>query len=111
MELLYHSLTGIFLAIHRIARLNKMKISIQLKYFSFVIVSIMLFSPTATNLCALEFKTSGGTLSGGFDTTISTGAAWRVEERDEDLVGSYNGGKAPHVNGDDGNLNYDRGIV
>ena len=71
----------------------------------------MLFSPTATNLSALDFKTSGGTLSGGFDTTISTGAAWRVEERDEDLVGSYNGGKAPHVNGDDGNLNYDRGIV
>ena len=73
-----------------------------------LIVSLLLASST---LHALEFKTDGGTVSGSFDTTISTGASWRVEERDEDLIGIYNGGNASHVNGDDGNLNFDRGIV
>jgi hypothetical protein len=34
-----------------------------------------------------------------------------VEERDPDLVGVGNGGTAASVNSDDGNLNYDEGIV
>lgn len=59
----------------------------------------------------MEIKTDDDMISGSFDTTVSTGAAWRVEKRDEDLVGAYNGGNASHVNGDDGDLNYDRGVI
>ena len=59
----------------------------------------------------MEIKTDDGMISGSFDTTVSTGAAWRVEKRDEDLIGAYNGGNASHVNGDDGDLNYDRGLI
>lgn len=59
----------------------------------------------------MEIKTDDGVVSGSFDTTVSTGAAWRVEKRDEDLVGVYNGGNTSHVNGDDGDLNYDRGVI
>lgn len=79
--------------------------------FFLTIPVILLFSTTLTTLHALEFKTDGGAVSGSFDTTISMGAAWRVENRDEDLVGIFNGGNASHVNGDDGDLNYDRGII
>lgn len=43
------------------------------------------------------------------DNKVSVGAAWRVEERDPDLVGLQNGGNAFSVNTDDGNLNFDKG--
>ncbi len=64
-----------------------------------------------TPVSALEIDIGGGEISGSFDTTISAGASWRVEKRDKDLIGLYNGGNNYHVNGDDGNLNYDRGLV
>src|SRR5690606_26532766 len=63
-------------------------------------------------------------LTGSLDTTVSYGAAWRVEDRDEDLIGKANVNQlvalmtpdqqlaAPgrfSVNSDDGNLNYDKG--
>lgn len=79
-----------------------------------VVASMVLFGVSlllSTRLHAMEIKTDDGMISGSFDTTVSTGAAWRVEKRDEDLIGAYNGGNASHVNGDDGDLNYDRGII
>ena len=50
-------------------------------------------------------------MTGSFDTTVSTGATWRVEGRDKDFIGISNGGRSSSVNGDDGNLNYDTGFV
>ena len=50
---------------------------------------------------AVEFRTGG--LQGSVDTTISHGMTFRVEDRDETLAGK--------TNSNDGNLNYDRGIV
>ncbi len=52
-----------------------------------------------------------GDLQGSFDTTISYGARWRVQDRDQSIIGKANGGTANSVNGDDGNLNYDKGLV
>lgn len=77
----------------------------------FIAALTVLFSVMPATLPALEFKTDEGAISGSFDTTVSTGAAWRVEKRDEDLIGIYNGGNASHVNADDGDLNYDRGVI
>lgn len=65
-----------------------------------------------------------GELSGSWDTTLSYGASWRVEDRDEENIGKANNNplvftlprdqqiQAPgrwSVNSDDGNLNYDDG--
>lgn len=71
---------------------------------------------------AVQFES--GAFSGSFDNTISYGASWRVQSRDRDLLGSASttlpngsippggfGGRAFSVNGDDGNLNYDKGLV
>ena len=58
----------------------------------------LLDDPTAR---AVEFGNGG--LQGSVDTTISQGLTFRVEERDETLAGK--------TNSNDGNLNYDRGIV
>jgi len=52
-----------------------------------------------------------GELEGVFNFSLGYGLLFRVEERDPDLVGVGNGGNAPTVNNDDGNLEYDRGIV
>ncbi|MDE0056580.1 MAG: DUF1302 domain-containing protein [Defluviicoccus sp.] len=50
---------------------------------------------------AVEF--GDGAFTGSLDTTISHGMTFRVEDRDDEL--------AADTNGNDGNLNYDRGIV
>ena len=51
-----------------------------------------------------------GDLSGSWDTTISLGAQYRLEDPDLAIIGLPEGGTAFSVNGDDGNLNYDKGI-
>lgn len=60
---------------------------------------------------AQAFQFEYGDLEGSLDTTLSYGLSWRVEKRDSDIVGIANGGNAFSVNGDDGNLNYDRGLI
>lgn len=52
-----------------------------------------------------------GELSGSFDTTLTLGALFRVQDRDPDLIGVANGGRANSINGDNGDLNYDKGLV
>ena len=54
---------------------------------------------------------SSGDYTLNLDTTISWGARYRVSDRDMRLVGLPSGGTAYSVNGDDGNLNFDTGIV
>ena len=41
---------------------------------------------------------------------LSWGLSYRLDDRDERLIGLANGGTAYSVNGDDGNLNFDKGI-
>jgi len=53
---------------------------------------------------------SSGEFRLNLDTTLSWGAAYRLEDRDKRLIGLANGGTAYSVNGDDGNLNFDKGI-
>ena len=57
--------------------------------------------PHSPPALAAEFEAGG--LQGSVDTTISQGVAFRVGERDKTLAGK--------TNSNDGNLNYDRGIV
>ncbi|WP_162306057.1 DUF1302 domain-containing protein [Oleisolibacter albus] len=52
-----------------------------------------------------------GDLSGSFDTTLTLGALFRVQSADPDLIGVANGGRAYSINGDNGDLNYDKGLV
>ncbi len=70
--------------------------------------SLLLLFSQVTPVHAFQFDL--GVAQGTFDTTVSYGAAFRVEKRDSDLVGIRNGGNAQTVNTDDGNLNYDRGL-
>ena len=64
---------------------------------------------TASSATAITF--SSGDLSGSFDTTISVGGIYRLDDVDPAFVGTSNGGLANSVNSDNGNLNYDHGWV
>jgi len=61
------------------------------------------------SIWALDIST--GPLKGSFDTTVSTGVAIRVEERDPRIVAQVNGGTGYDPDIDDGNLNFDQGDV
>jgi hypothetical protein len=60
---------------------------------------------------AFTFESESGEVKGSFDTTLSIGASWRMQDRDPALIGITNGGTARDVNSDDGNLNYNEGGV
>ena len=44
------------------------------------------------------------------NTTLNWGTAYRVEDRDMSIISPFEGGTAWSVNGDDGNLNFDKGM-
>lgn len=69
---------------------------------------IMMAVPTAALGFNLYDKDG---VTANLDSTLSWGFQYRVQERSDDIIGRANGGKAYSVNYDDGNLNYDRGIV
>jgi hypothetical protein len=52
-----------------------------------------------------------GEVDGLFDVSVSYGLLTRTESRDSDFIGIGNGGDAASVNVDDGDLNYDKGLV
>lgn len=59
---------------------------------------------------AFDFQNSAGTLRGSWDTTVSYGQAWRIEDRDCRLIATANGGCGRSANGDDGDINYPQGL-
>jgi hypothetical protein len=52
-----------------------------------------------------------GEIEGVANLELSYGLLARVQDRDEDLIAIVNGGDASSANFDDGDLNYDQGIV
>jgi hypothetical protein len=58
---------------------------------------------------AVSYVSDDGDWRVQFDSTWTAGASWRLEDRDMRLVGIANGGTAYSTNGDDGNLNFDKG--
>lgn len=86
-----------------------------------VAIAIALTIAVQAPVSAIDFQFGDG-WEGRFDSTFSAGASWRVEQRNEDMVGKSNNvrtgvipgsGITPRgaysVNGDDGNLNFKRG--
>ena len=71
----------------------------------FVLLVLLPFS----TVDAIEFEFNQ--FNGTWDTTLSYGHLYRVQSRSSQLVGIANGGSAFSINSDDGNLNYDTGLV
>jgi hypothetical protein len=82
--------------------------------FGLVIVVAALMVVASMPVDAADLSPSSGKFRLNIDTTLSWGARYRVEDRDMRLIGpdgQGGGGTAHSVNGDDGNLNFDKGIV
>lgn len=73
------------------------------------VVAFLTIQATCTQVNAIEFENKG--ISGNFDTTISWGASRRIQSRDPALVAISSGGSGFSSNVDDGNLNYDKGLI
>lgn len=76
-------------------------------FLAYLAVGTILVAPAAYGI---SFENEQGTITGSWDTTISFGSAWRMEKRDPNNIGTINGGTKFSVNGDDGNLNFNRGL-
>ncbi len=59
---------------------------------------------------AVPFESESGNWRGSWDTTLSYGAQWRVQDSDCRIIANANGGCGRSANIDDGNLNYDTGL-
>lgn len=62
----------------------------------------------ATKVAAVDFQ--WGEVSGSWDTTLSFGTGWRIEDPDCNLIATANGGCGRSPNIDDGDLNYHDGL-
>jgi hypothetical protein len=78
-----------------------------------VVPGLLLALPTflVFALTAHAFQFGKDDFQASLDTTVSYGLSWRVQDQKGELIGTSNGGRAYSVNGDDGNLNYDTGLI
>lgn len=78
--------------------------------FSATIVTLALgIITTAPTAFAVQFQTDNG-ISGTFDTTMSYGAQWSMQDPDSANIAIANGGTSrAATNADDGKLNYKKG--
>ncbi len=58
---------------------------------------------------AFDFTNSSGTFTGSWDTTLTYGTAWRIQDTDCNLIAIADGGCGRSPNIDDGNLNFGTG--
>jgi hypothetical protein len=58
---------------------------------------------------AFDFSNDAGTLTGSWDTTLTYGTAWRIQDTDCNLIAIADGGCGRSPNIDDGNLNFGTG--
>jgi len=86
-----------------------MKNTTQKKFFKATPIALALIVSGYTAAPqAIEFN--WGDVEGSFNSQITAGSSWRVEEQDAKNVGVGNGGLVGNTpTGDDGNLNYDKG--
>lgn len=80
-----------------------------LAVFRILPVSLLLIGLLSSPVQAIQVELADGEVSGSFDTTVTLGSSFRVGDRNPDLVGVPNGGRANSVNTDNGNLNYGQG--
>ncbi|MBU2709963.1 DUF1302 domain-containing protein [Zooshikella harenae] len=73
----------------------------------FALASLLAVMPVQ----AFEFDLMEGEVTGSLDTTLSYGAMWRVEGRDTHLYGNDTEPTHDDVNTNDGNRNFDTGMV
>lgn len=78
-----------------------------LPYCAKLPLAVAIAAAVSTPASAFQFYLGDAEVS--VDTTLTAGAAWRLEDPSPFLVGRGNGGKGGSINSDDGNLNFEKG--
>jgi hypothetical protein len=74
-----------------------------------VVPLVLVGSFAAAPVHAIEFETHR--VQGLLNLDLSYGALYRLDDADDRLIAFANGGTGTNVNGDDGDLNYNKGLV
>jgi len=77
----------------------------RLQQFAKLPLALAIAASISAPASAFQFYVND--LEASLDTTLSAGASWRLEERNDELVGVGNGGSGGSINSDDGNLNFE----
>jgi len=83
--------------------------SLDVSRFLALFITFSITSSASFSAYSVTFEF--GEVYGSWDTTATYGQTYRVQSREPELIGRGNGGTAFSTNGDDGNLNYDPGLV
>ncbi|NOQ63207.1 MAG: DUF1302 family protein [Methyloprofundus sp.] len=73
--------------------------------------SLLLLSLYSATLPVMAMDFRLGEVEGLLDIELAYGNMSRVQKRDQSHIATTNGGTGTGINSDDGNLNYDRGVV
>jgi len=76
-----------------------------------VVLAAALIVAFAAPIEAVDLSPSSGKFRLNLDTTLSWGARMRAADRDPAIISPFEGGTAWSVNGDDGNLNFDKNDI
>jgi len=76
-----------------------------------IVLAITLTVVFAAPVGAIDLSSSTGKYRLNLDTTLSWGGRYRMEDPDLAIISPFEGGTAWSVNGDDGNLNFDKGDI
>ena len=78
------------------------------RYPGWILLGLLVWGLCATPAHSADWRKDQWFIS--WDNTLTYGLSYRLGDQDESIIGLANGGTAFSVNGDDGNLNYDKGI-
>jgi hypothetical protein len=88
--------------------IKEVRMGRKIGVLAFAIVLTLVFTAPAE---AIDLSGKGSNFSLNLDVTLSYGVTYRIEERDPAIISRFEGGTADSVNGDDGNLNFDKGTI
>ncbi len=76
-----------------------------------IVLAMTLMVVFAAPAEAIDLSGKSGNFRLNLDTTLSWGGRYRMEDPDPAIISPFEGGTAWSVNGDDGNLNFDKGDI
>ncbi len=89
--------------------MNRTKqLSRRRRYPGLVLLGLLVWGLCATPAYSADWRKDQWFIS--WDNTLTYGLSYRTGDQDPAIIGLTNGGTAFSVNGDNGNLNYDKGI-
>ncbi|MBD3871745.1 MAG: DUF1302 family protein, partial [Acidobacteria bacterium] len=93
------------------SKMSEFKLIPRARDVAVIVLAIALAVVFTAPAEAIDLSGTSGKYRLNLNTTLSWGGRYRMEERDPAIISPFEGGTAWSVNGDDGNLNFDKGDI